>query len=274
MVGIKKMTLNCNNINLTKGKQGDQVKELQTNLKTLGYYTRQVDGDYGTYTDTAVRAFQKKYGLLVDGIVGPVTCQKINNTLNNSRSDSYVRNGVYHSGPHLVGTGCNNMGQCNGYCCAPCSIRQQFAKQGIDNYTQSTIARYAGTTTAGTSHWGIETAIAKIARLEDITIKVEWKNFSDLGSTLAARFKALGEIIAQPDKGVILHTLYQNKYGHYETIQEVKTNNSNTVILNSLGSKCNSPAYCGRKETRTYAYLAQNLKGISQKSVCILTFTK
>ena len=268
------MTLNCETIQLKKGSKGAEVKELQSNLKQLGYYDGRLDGDFGSYTDTALRAFQKKQGLLVDGICGPVTCKKINNVVNNSKSDCYYRNGVYHSGPHWVGPGCNKMGQCTGYYCAPCSIRQQLAKQGIDNYTQQTIARYAGTTTAGTSHWGIETALAKIARLENITIKVEWKNFSDLGSTIGARFKALGEIISDPDKGVILHTLYQNKYGHYETIQEANTNNSSTVILNSLGSKCNSPAYCGRKETRTYAYLAQNLRGISQKSICIITFTK
>ena len=268
------MTLNCENINLKRGTTSDQVRTLQTQLRTLGYYDGRIDGDFGSYTETSVKAFQKKQGLLVDGICGPVTCKRINNLINNSRSDCYTSNGIYHSGPHWVGTGCNKMGQCTGYYCAPCSIRQQLAKLGIDNYTQQTIARYAGTTTAGTSHWGIETALAKIARLEDINIKVEWKNFSDLGSTLSARFKALGEIIAQPDKGVILHTLYQNTYGHYETVQELNTRNSNTIILNSLGSKCNSPAYCGRKETRTYAYLAQNLKGISQKSVCILTFTK
>lgn len=266
------MTLNCNNINLTKGSNGADVKELQRNLQTLGYYDGRLDGDFGSYTDTAVKAFQKKQGLLVDGICGPVTCKRINNLMNNSRSDSYVRNGVYHSGPHWIGPGCNKKGQCNGYFCACCSLRQQCAKQGIDNYTQQKIAQYAGTTTAGTSHWGIETAVAKIARQEGITIKVEWKNFSDLGSTLSARFRALGELISNPKKGVILHTLYQNKYGHYETVQEVNTNNNTVVILNSLGSKCNSPAFCGYNETRTYAYLSQNLKGISQKSVCILTF--
>jgi len=265
--------INCSNIKLRKGTQGTTVKQLQTALKSLNFYDGRIDGDYGSYTEEAVKNFQRKNRLAVDGWVGSVTCKKINELIGNTvKTSSYVKNGVYHSGPHWIGTGCNKMGQCTPYYCAPCSIRQQLAKQGIDNYTQQTIARYAGTTTAGTSHNGIETAIAMIARKEGIKIKVEWKNFSDLGSTITARFRALGEIISKQNKGVILHTLYQNKYGHYETPQEANMNNNTCLILNSLGSRCNRPAYCGHKENRTFAYLAQNLRGISQKSICILTF--
>ena len=72
----------CTNIELKKNcKKGDNVIQLQRCLKTLGYYTRQVDGDFGYYTDKAVRAFQKKYGLKVDGIFGPVTCKKMNEVM-------------------------------------------------------------------------------------------------------------------------------------------------------------------------------------------------
>ena len=68
----------CPTINLKKGSKGENVKTLQTHLKTLGYYTRQVDGDFGKYTDEAVRKFQTAtQGLKVDGIFGPVTCKKL-----------------------------------------------------------------------------------------------------------------------------------------------------------------------------------------------------
>lgn len=264
------MTLNCEKINLTRGSKGDEVKEVQTILQKKGYYTGRIDGEYGDLTVNAVKQFQKTIkGLLVDGIIGPVTCKKLQQSITPSQ-DSYYKNGIYHSGPYWVGTGCNKMGQCTSYYCACCSLRQQLTKLGIETYTQQKIAQYAGTTTNGTSHSGIETAIAKIARNEGIKLQVTWKNFSELGSTQQARFEALGKLLAQQNIGIILHTLYQNRYGHYETVQEVNRNNRTCLILNSLGSKCGSPAYCGRKETRSWNELARNLAGISQKSVCII----
>ena len=264
------MTLNCNNINLKKGAKGEQVKEAQTLLHSLNHYNGKIDGDYGDLTVNAVKAFQKSQKTLAtDGVIGPVTCKKLNTAVTPTQ-DSYYKNGIYHSGPYWIGTGCNKMGQCNSYYCACCSLRQQLTKLGIENYTQQKIAQYAGTTTAGTGHSGIETAIAKIAKNEGVTLRVTWKNFSDLGSTLRARFEALGKLLAQQNIAIILHTLYQNRYGHYETVQEVNMNNSTCLILNSLGSKCGSPAYCGRKETRSWNELARNLAGISQKSICII----
>ena len=60
--------------NLYKGCSGNDVKTLQKNLKTLGYYKDgAVDGSFGPVTDRAVRQFQKANGLVVDGIVGPKT---------------------------------------------------------------------------------------------------------------------------------------------------------------------------------------------------------
>jgi len=49
------------------------VKELQTTLATLEYYTGSVDGVYGPETTQAVEAFQKDAGIAVDGKYGPET---------------------------------------------------------------------------------------------------------------------------------------------------------------------------------------------------------
>ena len=198
---------------------------------------------------------------------------KITTTTTNNTTDSYYKNGTYHSGKHWTSHGCNKMGQCTSYFCADCAMRQQNAKWNIDSYSQYTLAGYAGTTSAGTSHNGIETAIANVAKLEGINLKVEWKNFSDLGNSLKERFEALGKIISQQNKGVILHTLYQNKWGHYESIQEINMNKQTVTVLNSLGNKCGSPAFCGYIETRSWNTMRQYLAGISQKSVCIITKT-
>ena len=62
---------------LRKGATGTAVKTLQTNLKKLGFYTAYVDGSFGATTESAVKAFQKKYGLTADGVAGSATLKKI-----------------------------------------------------------------------------------------------------------------------------------------------------------------------------------------------------
>ncbi len=49
------------------------VKLVQQKLKNWGYYTGSVDGIYGSKTKSAVRLFQRRNGLTVDGIVGNQT---------------------------------------------------------------------------------------------------------------------------------------------------------------------------------------------------------
>ena len=71
----------CNNISLRRYNSGEKVKTLQTKLKELGYYSRQVDGYYGDYTYKGVKAFQQAYSLTVDGYFGPETCKKLNSVV-------------------------------------------------------------------------------------------------------------------------------------------------------------------------------------------------
>lgn len=61
--------------NLRKGSTGSEVKKLQSNLNQLGFkdsnnHTLVLDGIFGASTKEALLAFQKKYGLEVDGIYG------------------------------------------------------------------------------------------------------------------------------------------------------------------------------------------------------------
>lgn len=56
-----------------KGSSGAVVTQIQTKLKSWGYYTGSVDGVYGSGTERAVRAFQQKNGLTVDGKAGDQT---------------------------------------------------------------------------------------------------------------------------------------------------------------------------------------------------------
>ncbi|MCA0170441.1 peptidoglycan-binding protein [Bacillus sp. RAR_GA_16] len=62
---------------LKKGSTGSLVKELQSKLKAIGLYSGPLDGDFGNGTERAVRNFQSRNKLTVDGIVGPATWEKL-----------------------------------------------------------------------------------------------------------------------------------------------------------------------------------------------------
>ena len=55
------------------GSRGEEVRQIQKKLKSLGFYSGTVDGIYGTRTKNAVIAFQKSCGIKADGIAGPTT---------------------------------------------------------------------------------------------------------------------------------------------------------------------------------------------------------
>lgn len=55
------------------GSRGSEVRTIQEKLKRWGYYNGSVDGIYGSQTVAAVKRFQQKNGLQVDGISGPQT---------------------------------------------------------------------------------------------------------------------------------------------------------------------------------------------------------
>ena len=68
------------------GSRGDQVKQIQTKLKSWGYYKNTVDGIYGYNTYLSVKAFQKSNGLLSDGIAGKRTLAAIGINTNTTSS--------------------------------------------------------------------------------------------------------------------------------------------------------------------------------------------
>lgn len=51
----------------------ETIKQIQQKLKNWGYYEGEVDGIFGYKTETAVKKFQEKNGLKVDGKVGNQT---------------------------------------------------------------------------------------------------------------------------------------------------------------------------------------------------------
>jgi L,D-transpeptidase ErfK/SrfK len=62
---------------LRLGDSGPDVREIQQRLQVLGYYQGDIDGVFGPITENAVIAFQKDNKLDADGIVGPLTYDRL-----------------------------------------------------------------------------------------------------------------------------------------------------------------------------------------------------
>ncbi len=71
------------------GSRGDEVRQIQRKLKSLGLYKGNIDGIYGTATRDAVRQFQRNCGITVDGIAGPKTLLYLGITGSSSASSSF-----------------------------------------------------------------------------------------------------------------------------------------------------------------------------------------
>ena len=73
---------------LKYGVRSDDVRTLQQNLKTLGYYDGSVTGNFGRLTKEAVYNFQKANGLSADGVAGAKTLSSISGKLSGNSSSS------------------------------------------------------------------------------------------------------------------------------------------------------------------------------------------
>ncbi|MDO7787107.1 D-Ala-D-Ala carboxypeptidase family metallohydrolase [Desulforamulus aquiferis] len=59
------------------GSKSTEVMELQQLLIKAGYSPGTIDGVFGSKTETAVREFQRKNTLIIDGIAGSITMAKL-----------------------------------------------------------------------------------------------------------------------------------------------------------------------------------------------------
>ena len=98
---------------LRTGSTGSAVEQLQFWLNTLAQYESSipsltVDGVYGTGTANTVRAFQRKYGLTVDGVVGRTTWTEVYDQFRSIQSDNGTPN-AYPGTPLREGSAGQNV---------------------------------------------------------------------------------------------------------------------------------------------------------------------
>ncbi len=75
---------------LERGSKGQAVKDLQEALIELDFKPGAVDGVFGVYTESALKAFQGWASVMVDGIVGEATWEKLDNA---NKDDPTVKKG-------------------------------------------------------------------------------------------------------------------------------------------------------------------------------------
>lgn len=81
------------------GSKGERVQYLQNKLKELGYFKGSPLGNFLKLTEAAVKSFQDKNGLTVDGVVGPKTWAAIESYKDDDMEQ--VPDGIYFNPAYL-----------------------------------------------------------------------------------------------------------------------------------------------------------------------------
>lgn len=175
----------------------------------------------------------------------------------------------YTNYPKDTVQGSGRLGQKTSYYCLPHSFRSCMYKFGL-KLDETQIAKVMGTTQKGTGHEGVDYAIKWVKKNYGNEFTYEWKYLSDLGKTTTEQMTALGKLICKDDTDIIVHSQYQYKYGHYETIYKVDVAKKIVHVLNSLGYR-DGIGYKGHVEQRsfdTFKGYINAKKGV--QSICII----
>jgi len=176
----------------------------------------------------------------------------------NVTNGSYVQDGIHlEQGP-------GDLGQINDHTCGPHSLMQSIYKiTGVD-MREATLAEWAHTTEEGTSHEGIEDALDTFNSKYGYNLHITWYYYSDVTRA------QIGEWMANPKTCVFFHLLYRDTWGHYELPYKITTGEDDLYVANSLGTK-SGEGFLGYIEDRSWDAQESYIRGISQKSVCVIS---
>jgi len=73
---------------------GEDVRDLQQKLSSLGHPCGLIDGIFGPETLQAVKSYQKFYKLSVDGMVGPETWDSLKSLTENVKNSDYPKEDI------------------------------------------------------------------------------------------------------------------------------------------------------------------------------------
>ena len=169
------------------------------------------------------------------------------------------KNGCYWNPRYLTG---GEEKQNNGYYCADVSIMQCVYELYGKDLSQREIASFAGTTTSGTGHSGINQAISKLNSKYGLNMSIEWKNFSTVG------WDELAQICRNPDKAFICHHMWHSfdgsdSGGHYTTFAAICPKSKTCQEIYSLSG----PTLV----KRTFSYMEKCMNEINQPSIGIIS---
>ena len=84
------MAMHLGEATLNPGTISNDVKRVQEILTGQGYNVGPIDGNFGPLTASAVQSFQRKKGLVPDGIIGPQTWDALNGKIVSPSPDPMV----------------------------------------------------------------------------------------------------------------------------------------------------------------------------------------
>lgn len=131
------------------GMKGERVRTLQQALSALGFDVGKVDGDFGSATYLAVKAFQKHQGLTVDGKAGKNTLTRLENY--------FDKNGNCTSGPLVTNPPTEEQGP--EYGMPTRTLRYGMAGEDV-RYTQQRLAELKYFTQSATGQFDAATLAA------------------------------------------------------------------------------------------------------------------
>lgn len=211
---------------LKEGAIGDSVRTLQKNLRTLGYYSGSVDGDYGAGTTAAVMAFQRARGLTADGVAGKATLNAIQSALGGGSSSSSGSTSGSKDSPENYGRTASS----NGY--SSLSSSSSSSKRNEVTALQSALSAtgYYSGTVDGSYGGGTEKAVEKYQRAKGLRVtgvagpttqRLLYGGTSESGSYSKLQNGSSGSAVKR-----LQYALYELKYydgditGKYDTATE------------------------------------------------------